>query len=239
MPYGKNTKDDREGGMKITARLPRETARDYALRALKENIISLDLKPGTAISENELAAELGISRTPVREAIIELVKAYLIETYPQRGSFISKIDPKMVEEARFLRKITDIAVIEEACEKIDENGIRELEENVSLQEFYLSKEMTDKIFELDNQFHKMIYTAVKKDIIYEIHSTLMIHFDRVRNLSVETVKDLKVVGDHRNMLEAIKAGDRKTAVELVKKHLNRYGFDEEKIRSQRPEYFKD
>ncbi len=224
--------------MEVYPKLRGETARDYALRVLKGNIISLDLKPGTAISENELASELGISRTPVREAIIELAKAYLIEIYPQRGSFISLIDPKMVEEARFLRRVTDTAVIEEACENIDEAGIAILEDNVSLQEFYLSKGMTEKIFDLDNQFHKSIYEAARKDIIYEIHSTLMIHFDRVRTLSVETVKDFKVVGDHRKMLEAIKAGDKTTAVELVNKHLARYQIDEKEIRSQRPEYFK-
>ena len=224
--------------MEVYPKLRGETARDYALRVLKGNIISLDLKPGTAISENELATELGISRTPVREAVIELAKAYLIEIYPQRGSFVSLIDPKMVEEARFLRRITDTAVIETACDEIDEEGIALLEDNVSLQEFYLSKEMTEKIFELDNLFHKSIYKIAKKDIIYEIHSTLMIHFDRVRTLSVETVKDLKVVGDHRKMLEAIKAKDKLTAVELVNKHLGRYKIDEKEIRSQRPEYFK-
>ena len=224
--------------MKIYSKFSRETARDYALRVLKEYILSLDLKPGTAISENELSAELNLSRTPVREAIIELAKAYLIEIYPQRGSFVSLIDPKMVEEARFLRKITDTAVIKTACDEIDEDGIALLEDNVSLQEYYLSKGMTDKIFELDNQFHKNIYVVAKKDIIYEIHSTLMIHFDRVRNLSVATVKDFKVVGDHRKMLEAIKAGDKETAAELVDKHLSRYQIDEKEIRSKKPEYFK-
>jgi DNA-binding GntR family transcriptional regulator len=224
--------------MKVSTKYSRETARDFALRILKENILSLELKPGMAISENELSAELNISRTPIREAIIELAKSYLIEIYPQRGSFISLIDPKMVEEARFLRKITDTAVIETACDEIDEEGIRLLEDNVSLQEYYLSKGMTDKIFELDNQFHKDIYVVAKKDIIYEIHSTLMIHFDRVRNLSVATVKDFKVVGDHRKMLEAIKARDKKTAVELVDKHLSRYQIDEKEIRSKKPEYFK-
>ena len=75
--------------MEIYPRLRKESARDYALKVLEGNITSLDLAPGTPISENELAAELGISRTPVREAIIELAKAYLIEIYPQRGSFVS------------------------------------------------------------------------------------------------------------------------------------------------------
>lgn len=227
-----------EERMELYTKLPKESARDYALRVLKGNIISLELQPGTSISENELAAEIGISRTPVREAIIELAKAYLIEIYPQRGSFVSLIDPKMVEEARFLRRVMDTAVIEEACELADEEGIRLLEENVELQEFYLSKGMTEKIFDLDNSFHRDIYVVAKKDIIYDIHSTLMIHFDRVRNLSVVTVKNYGIVGEHRAMLEAIKAGDRKTASELVAKHLDHYQVDEKEIRSRRPEFFK-
>ena len=224
--------------MELYTKLPKETARDYALRVLRGNIISLDLAPGTAISENELAAEIGISRTPVREAIIELAKAYLIEIYPQRGSFVSLIDPKMVDEARFLRRVMDTAVIEEVCETADEEGIRLLEENVELQEFYLSKGTTDKLFDLDNKFHRDIYVVAKKDIIYDIHSTLMIHFDRVRNLSVVTVKNNGIVGEHRAMLEAIKAKDKKTASELVAKHLDHYQVDEIEIRSRRPEFFK-
>jgi len=224
--------------MELYTKLPKETARDYALRVLKGNIISLDLAPGTAISENELAAEIGISRTPVREAIIELAKAYLIEIYPQRGSFVSLIDPKMVDEARFLRRVMDTAVIEEVCETADEEGIRLLEENVELQEFYLSKGTTDKLFDLDNKFHRDIYVVAKKDIICDIHSTLMIHFDRVRNLSVVTVKNNGIVGEHRAMLEAIKAKDKKTASELVAKHLDHYQVDEIEIRSRRPEFFK-
>ncbi len=224
--------------MELYTKLPKETARDYALRVLKGNIISLELQPGTAISENELAAEIGISRTPVREAIIELAKAYLIEIYPQRGSFVSLIDPKMVDEARFLRRVMDTAVIEEVCETADEEGIRLLEENVELQEFYLSKGTTDKLFDLDNKFHRDIYVVAKKDIIYDIHSTLMIHFDRVRNLSVVTVRNNGIVGEHRAMIEAIKAKDKKAASELVAKHLNHYQVDEIEIRSRRPEFFK-
>lgn len=224
--------------MELYTKMPKESARDYALRVLKGNIISLDLKPGTAISENELATEIGISRTPVREAIIELAKAYLIEIYPQRGSFVSLIDPKMVEEARFLRRVMDTAVIEDVCETCDEEGIRLLEENVELQEFYLSKGTPEKIFDLDNKFHRDIYVVAKKDIIYDIHSTLMIHFDRVRNLSVVTVKNYGIVGEHRAMLEAIKAKDKEEASRLVAKHLDHYHVDEKEIKSRRPEFFK-
>ncbi len=224
--------------MNIFDRQSQETARDFAFRVLKNNIISVDLKPGTLVSENEIAMELGVSRTPVREAIIDLAKAGIIETLPQRGSYVALIDSKMVDESRFLRQVLDSAVIEVACEVADSEALEKLEENVHLQEFYLEKQAAERIYELDNEFHKLIYTAAQKDIIYEMRSTMMIHFDRVRTLSVETVKDMKIVSDHRNMLEAIKSKDKLRAVELVNKHLSRYQVDENLIKEQFPEYFK-
>lgn len=218
-------------------RLAGETARDYAFRVIKDNIVSLELKPGTLVSENEIAMELGISRTPVREAIIDLAKVSVIEILPQRGSYVALIDPKMVEESRFLRHVLDRAVIKVACERAGEDDLAELEENVHLQEFYLEKDNPEKIYELDNEFHQLIYKAADKSTIYDMRSTMMIHFDRVRTLSVAAVKDMKIVSDHRGMLEAIKAKDQEEAVRLVDKHLSRYQVDEAMIEEQYPEYF--
>lgn len=219
-------------------KLPTETAREYAMRAIRENIISLDLAPGTGISENEIAGFLGISRTPVRESIQELSKASIIEIYPQRGSYVSLIDSQYVEEAVFLRRVLDTAVIEAACDMATEADIEKLEENVALQEFYLQNLSTEKIYMLDNEFHKMIYTAAKKETIHAMRSTIMIHFDRVRSLSMMTVKDTKIVNDHRMMLEAIKSKDKELAKQLVEKHLNRYRIDEAELIEKHPEFFK-
>lgn len=223
--------------MKKIERISSETAREYALRAITENIKSADLEPGQAISENEISAFLGVSRTPVRESIQELHKAALIEIYPQRGSYVSLINAQYVEEAVFLRKVLDIAVIEEACDMATEEDIKQLEENVALQEFYLEKDNTEKIFELDNEFHRMIYVAAKKETIHNMRQMIMIHFDRVRTLSMLTVKDKKIVGDHRLMLEAIKEKNKEKAKEIVEKHLDRYRLDQEELIKTFPQYF--
>ena len=198
----------------------------------------MELKPGTLISENELSRILGVSRTPIREAIQELAKAAVIEIYPQRGSYVALIDPRFVEEARFLRKVLDIAVIEEACDLALDEDIARLEENVSLQEFYLQSEAADKIFILDDEFHKLIYAAARKETLHAMRSNIMLHFDRVRTLSMKTVKDTKIVNDHRQMLEAIKNKDKETSKALVEKHLSRYQIDEAEIRAAYPQYFK-
>lgn len=223
--------------MKISEKKSGETARDYAFRVIKENIVSLEFTPGTFVSENEMALELGLSRTPVREAIIDLAKASVIETVPQRGNYVTLIDPEMVDESRFLRRVLDRAVIEVACTMDNPQVLEELEENVQLQEFYLDKNAGDKIFLLDNQFHEGIYRYAKKGRIFEMRSTLMIHFDRVRSLSVEAVKDMKIVQDHKDMLNAIKNHDVEAAVALVDKHMTRYQVDQDVIKAQYPEYF--
>ena len=225
--------------MRKIEKLPVETVREYAFRAITENIISLDLAPGTAISENEIAGFLGISRTPVRESIQELHKAAIIEIYPQRGSYVSLIDNQYVEEAVFLRTVLDKAVIEEACDMATPEDIAAMEENIALQEFYLSNNATEKIYELDNACHKMIYTCSKKEIIHEMRKTIMIHFDRVRSLAMIAVKDTKIVNDHKLMLKAIKEKDKETAKELVEKHLNRYRVDQEALLKAYPQYFKN
>ena len=88
-----------------------ENSRSYAVRVLLYNIIHLELQPGTAVSENELSTTLSLSRTPVREALIELNRIGLVEILPQRGSYISKIDYNIVEESRFLRLVTENAIL--------------------------------------------------------------------------------------------------------------------------------
>lgn len=223
--------------MKISDRHPGENARDYAFRVIKENIVSLEFVPGTFVSENEMALELGISRTPVREAIIDLAKASVIETIPQRGNYVTLINPDMVEESRFLRQVLDKAVIEVACEMDDEDGLMKLEENIQLQEFYLDKDIKEKLLQLDNQFHEGIYAYAKKSRVFDMRSTFMIHFDRVRSMSVETVNNMKIVKDHREMYEAIKNHDKEKAIALVDNHLGRYQLDQGLIKEQYPDYF--
>ena len=186
-----------------------------------------------------MSKELGVSRTPIREAIIDLNNALIVEIYPQRRSYISLIDSDLVEESRFLREVLDTAVIELACDVATEADLTKLEENVKLQEFYLENFVPDKIMELDNDFHKTIFTITKKERIYAMKNTMMLHFDRVRTLSLVSVKDIKIVNDHRLMLEAIKNKDAVSAAALVKKHLSRYRIEEEELREKYPNYFKN
>lgn len=224
-------------GMDISKRGLKENAREYALRQIRRNIITLNLKPGSTVSENELAKELGMSRTPVREALQELQKLNLIEVYPQRGSVISHIDFDVVEEAVFLRKVLENAVVEELCETISELDLLELEQNVKLQEFYLENKSPQQILDLDNEFHKNLFIMCNKERIYHLTEGMMGHFDRLRTLSLYSVKEIKIVEDHRSIYEAIRSRDKQLASEITLKHLSRYKMDQSEIIDNYPEYF--
>jgi len=224
--------------MRLLKRLPRETARDYAFRVIKDNIIRLELAPGCMISENELATELGLSRTPVREALIALARARVVEITPQKRSVVAPIDEALVEEARFVRDVLECAVVELVCQMATEADIRILEENVKLQETYLRTGPLESIHDLDDQFHKYLFTIVQKLEAYEMVQNLAVHFDRIRNIALNGIRDLEIVEDHRQILEAIRNGDGQRAREVMQFHLSRCKVDSVSIRKKYPHYFK-
>lgn len=219
-------------------RLVGESAKAYALRELSENIIKMELKPGTLISENELSRILGVSRTPIREAIQELVKAQLIEVFPQRGSYVAAISFDAVEEAAFLRRTLEAAIVEELCDNITDDQLKKLYENIGLQEYYLNNNMSEKIMNLDNEFHEMLFLMCGKEQTYRLMHSAMGQFDRMRALSLYSIKDIKVVSDHRDIADAIAKGEKETARALMIKHLMRYKLDKEEVIKEYPDYFK-
>lgn len=224
--------------MKLLERLPRETGRDYALRNIKENIINLELAPGSQISENELAAEMGLSRTPVREALIELSRVKIIEIHPQKKSTVPLIDYELVEESRFMRNLLECAVVELDCEMAQPVDLGRLSANVRLQNFYLDNYYTNELMTLDNQFHGILFEIAKKTQIFTLMQNIAIHFDRVRSMALSTVKNTKIVQDHEDILQAIGRKDPKAARELMEIHLSRYKIDAADIRAAYPQYFK-
>ena len=226
--------------MRIEERRYAETARDYALRILKNNIITMELEPGAMVSENELAAQMGLSRTPVREALMDLAKCRVVDVLPQRGSRIALIDYTLVEEARFAREVLEVAVLDLVCERITPSDIAQLRQNVRLQTLTQDPGMGDtlSLMELDDAFHQMLFRIAQKENTYNMLCGMTIHFDRVRNLALNVVKDTKIIEDHHLICEAVAARDAQKAKEIMTQHLGRVRVDEEAIRSVYPQYIK-
>ena len=142
--------------MELLDRQPSENARSYALRVLLHNIITLELAPGSAVSENELSQILKLSRTPVREALIELSKMGLVDIQPQRGSYIAKIDYELVEESRFMRLVLENAVLALVCEGISPEHEEMLRANMEEETRHLEAGDYTRLFELDTDFHRLL-----------------------------------------------------------------------------------
>lgn len=225
--------------MYLTKRLPRETGREYALRTLKDNIVRLELAPGSMLSENELSAEMGLSRTPVREALVELSKVDIVEIYPQRGSAIALIDYTLVEEARFMRYVLEKAVVELDCQMAEKADLEELEENLRWFALYSQQGDSDRILQMDDEFHHILFRIAEKERIYGLTRNMSIHFDRVRRMSISTGKEPRIREDHRAILDAIARRDPAAAVAAMELHLSRYKIDAQAIREKYPKYFKN
>lgn len=224
--------------MNVPAKNPSETNREYAFRVISDNIIRLEIEPGSMIGEQEIATILGLSRTPVHEALLELSKSKIVDILPQKGCLVSMIDSDLIREARFLRITVETALVEDACELATEADLQELEENLQLQEFYLKKDQS-KLLTLDNNFHEIIYRICNKMQCHYMVSLMSMHFDRVRNLSLRSVKDLKIVSDHRAIYDAIKAKDAVAARAAFQKHMARFDLDWNIISQEYKQYISD
>lgn len=114
----------------------------------------------------------------MREALIELSKIRLWKSIPRRGGAIARIDCHMVEEAKFMRRVLECAVIELDCALADAKAINMLQENVRLQQFYLENYYAETLTDLDNQFHRLLFEIAQKPQVYTLMDTISIHFDR-------------------------------------------------------------
>ena len=226
--------------MHIDERHYQETARAYAKRVLKDNIISMDLKPGAMVSENELAEQMGLSRTPVREALMDLAQFGLVDVLPQRGSRISLIDYQLVEEARFVRQVLETAILPLVCENATPADLNQLRQNVRMQLISQEPGMAGSfdLMELDNNFPRMLFRIAHKENTMRILEGMTIHFDRVRALRLSVVKDQKIISDHQAICDAIAEKDAARAIAVMEVHLSRVKVDEEAIRRVCPQYIK-
>ncbi|ABR73750.1 GntR family transcriptional regulator [Actinobacillus succinogenes] len=215
----------------------RESSRDYAYRVIREMIVNMELVPGSKVSEIELANLLGISRTPVREALIDLARNGAVTIQPQKGTFISLIDSDLVEEARFLRKTLEKEVIALLCEDSYQKDLHILDESLSLQEFYLKQGNYEKFLELDNEFHQLFFKITHKDRIYALMKGLNIHFDRARTSIFKKKPSIKTLEEHKILLKAIHNQDKDTATQCIERHLYQYELDKDSFEKEYSHYF--
>ena len=163
---------------------PQENGRMYAYRILFEAIMSLEFPPGMLLVDAELSEAMGISRTPIREAIVSLKDAKLVDVHPQKSSSVSLIDLGAVEEGMFVRHQVETGILQDAIKSADTSSLIYLHNNLDEQKSALENGQVDRYMELDNLFHKQLYLSVNKPWTWSTIMRMVTHQDRVRRLQV-------------------------------------------------------
>jgi DNA-binding GntR family transcriptional regulator len=212
-----------------------QTGREAAYEAVRARITTLELSPGTALSENDLAATLAMSRTPVREALILLAAEGLVQVFAKVGSFVARIDPARVEQAQFVREAIEVASLAD-LHAPDPAALAEVEATLHAQE---SPTIThDAFFHLDEEFHRGLLRMAGREGAWPTVHSAKGHLDRVRMLGLHRQRSIaELAAEHRKILEAATAGQTTTAVDLLRRHLRHVLDDLDAIRQQSPDLF--
>ena len=218
----------------------KETIRNQVYNILKENIIQANLKPGTQVSEQELGDELKVSRTPVREAMIHLAQEELVEIIPQKGTYISKINIEAVEESRYMRQILEVDITKAAAVEFPESLFFSFEENLNSQKLYLEQRNYSKLFEYDEEFHKLIYIGTNKMRVWKSIQNISGQLNRVRILSLSANSDELwnlIYNEHVEIFNMIKNHRVDEVQGIVIKHLERGKVHVQELMEKYKEYF--
>ncbi len=201
-------------------RLPGENNKEFSYRVIREAIMSLELRPGQEISEIELAQSLQISRTPIREVMAKLREENLVEVIPQVGTYVSKIQLRLIEEAAFMRFTLEKEVLKLSCESFPKDQLLELKKNVALQELLLQQEGMEMDFhQLDTEFHYMIFKGNKKENVFAAIRRLGTHYNRMRVLSEIENRFDNAVKQHKQIITMIENKEADQVEHLLTEHI--------------------
>lgn len=194
--------------------------RDVVFNTLREAILKGDLKPGERLMELQLASKLGVSRTPIREAIRMLEQEGLAVTTPRKGAEVAKMTLKDMEDVLEIRDALDELAVRIACQKITDEQLKQLEDVKELFEKNTQTNNVKNIAEADVSFHDVIYEATGNPKLVTLLNNLR---EQVYRYRVEYIKDPKnyptLITEHEAILESLKNRDVKNAVEAMHVHV--------------------
>lgn len=219
------------------------TLADKAYQSIRDAIVTLELKPGQFIYENEIAGALGVSRTPVREAFRQLMLHGIIEVLPQKGVKVVPISRKKVEEVRFVRESLEISAFQEAARRWDpgEPACRALQAAVSQtmsdQKENIENNDYSSFLKCDERFHYLILNFINNDTLIDIISQMRDHLNRIRYLELMESRHMAaVVKQHESIFRAITEKDADRVGDLLADHFRKFQFDDRLIQKYE-EYF--
>lgn len=217
------------------------SAREMAYQTIRNRIITMELKPGDSLNDRELAEELGISRTPMREALIMLNIAHMVDIKPQSGTHVAPIDLKLMEQEQFARYTLEKEILSRVQGKLTPNQEADYRLNIEtyrLLEADLSAVSREtRLLDLDNEFHRKAFVIAGMEMHFEHMLATLQHVERIRKFSLLTNENKTVCASHTAILEALLNGTPEQLGQALEAHLNRYKLSVEQAQSIHPEYF--
>jgi DNA-binding GntR family transcriptional regulator len=204
--------------------------------SLKSSILSLNLVPGTMLSEKDIASRFHVSRTPVREAFIALSKEALLTVIPQKGSMVSRLDFARITQELFLRESLEPAVLKHFLETSTQDDLIKLEKYIDLQIESNDMGKVETFSQYDNMFHQVYFSG--QEIALEVLENMCGHYYRIRLLSIwlqDRIKDL--IEEHKQLFLAIKKRDTVKALSLLESHIHTIFSEKPILQRDYPNYF--
>ncbi len=203
----------------------KEVTDKYSLRGrvfhkLREDILNGRYKEYEELKEVAIGEEMGVSRTPVREAFRQLELEGLIQIIPNKGAYVTGITEKDVKDIYMIRSLLEGLCARWATANITEEQMEEMEENVYLARFHAEKGHLEQMAELDNRFHEILYEACDSKILEHQLKDFHQYVLRVRRKTLsDPNRGIKSNEEHNQIMEAIKAGDADKAEQLANRHM--------------------
>lgn len=187
---------------------------------VRERILKGNYKIGQKIKENDLATELGVSRTPIREAFKKLVDEGLIDYIPNRGCFAKGFTKRDIDDIYMIRKSLEVIAVEWATERITEEQIEELEKQCEIMEFYTLKHEEKKALDTNTDFHEVIYKATGSRFMAQVLRSYKSYITQTRRVVFYNEEYLlQVLDEHKRILEGIKEKNVEKAKDAMASHL--------------------
>ena len=229
-----------EALLPVAERSRRGPARAHVYTALRDAIVSGQLEPGRQISENELAARLGVSRTPIREALQRLREERLVAVVPQYGTFVTHISESAVSDAQFVREALECAAIRGTALRARDQDLAALEGIIRRQDAAREANDSDSFYVLDDELHQLLCDLSGHDIAWSLSQRAKGHLNRIRRLSMpEPGYMMEMIGEHRAVVAAVAAHDPDEAERQLRHHLRMVLSTLPVIREQHPDYFEE
>ena len=185
---------------------------DYIFDMLKQEILSLELKPGQAISENEICSRFDVSRTPVREALRRLQEQGFVNTIPYSGTYVTLLNLDDIRQMIYMRVAVELMVMRDFMEVATPLLYEEIRHQIRCQELLIQEPgfEPEQFYSMDAQMHALWFCAVGRAKVWDFIQAQQLHYTRFRMLDFVTETDFtRIIREHKQLLECLENKDEK------------------------------